>query len=113
MKKIIAILSTTILPVDGIYEVGTVVGEERDEVLGSLEDLPHYIGHPDTKAIVEGLGAVQAESKLFGGLQVGESAVCFPIKQGLSDRAKEGFTNPHQAIEEIEKLDVRVLTRLS
>jgi hypothetical protein len=107
-----AILSTTILPIDGNYSIRTLKNGERLSMLGHLSGIPHYIGHPDTKAIVETLGATQAPTKLFTGLEVGEQAVCFPIKQGLSDRAKEGLTNPNQAIEEIGKLDVRVITRL-
>ena len=108
-----AILSTTVLPVDGTYNVRTLSGAERDGLLNCLvEGVPHYVGHPDTKAIVEALGAVQAPTKLFTGLEVGELAVCFPIKQGLSTRATEGFT-VHQAIAEIGTLDVRVITRIS
>ena len=107
-----AILSTTILPVDGNYSVKTVAGADREEVLNNLAGVAHYIGHPDTKAIAEGLGATPAPTKLFKGLAVGEQAVCLPIKQGLSSRATEGFTI-HQAIEEINTLDVRVITRLA
>jgi hypothetical protein len=106
-----AILSTTVLPIDGTYKVYTLAGEAREHLLNSLSGVPHYVGHPDTKAIVEALGATQAPTKLFTGLEVGEQAVCFPIKQGLSTRATEGFT-VHQAIEEVGTLDVRVITRL-
>ncbi len=106
-----AILSTTVLPVDGTYRVVTLKGDDREQLLNSLSRVPHYVGHPDTKAIVEALGATPAPTKLFTGLQVGEQAVCFPIKQGLSSRATEGFT-AHQAIAEICTLDVRVITRL-
>lgn len=119
MKKItdlkynfVCILSTTILPIDGTYAVKTLISWAREDVLENLSGLPHYIGHPDTKKIVETLGATTAPTKLFTGLEVGETAICFPIKQGLSSRASEGFTNPHQAIEEIETLDVRVITRI-
>lgn len=106
-----AILSTTVLPLDGTYNVRTVQGAERDALLNCIiPGVPHYIGHPDTKAIVEALGAVPAPTKLFAGLQVGEQCVCFPIKQGLSTRATEGFT-VHQAIAEVSTLDVRVVTR--
>ncbi|MEI6843538.1 MAG: hypothetical protein WCK48_03490 [bacterium] len=106
-----AILSTTVLPLDGTYRVVTLRGQAREELLSSLAGVPHYVGHPDTRAIVEALGAVQAPTKLFAGLLVGEQAVCFPIRQGLSSRATEGFTL-HQAIEEIATLDVRVISRL-
>lgn len=107
-----AILSTTILPLDGTYKVWTLRGEARTEVLCSLKGIPHYVGHPDTKAIVEAFGAVPAPTKLFAGLEVGERALCVPIKQGLSSRATDGFTSPHQAIEEIGTLDVRVISRI-
>jgi len=112
MAKFVAILSTTILPVDGTYSVRTLQGAERQTCLESLAGVPNYIGHPDTKVMVEALGATPPPSKLFQGLEIGQSAVCLPIKQGLSDRAKLGYTNPHQVIEDLGTLDVRVLTRL-
>lgn len=108
----VAILSTTILPLDGVYRVETTHGEVRETLLSSLSGVAHYIGHPDTKTLVEALGAVAAPTKLFSGLAVGEAAVCFPIKQGLSSRATNGFTSPHQAIEEIDTLDLRIITRI-
>jgi hypothetical protein len=105
--KVIAILSTTVLPLDGIYKVETLSPGEIPDIKG----VPHYIGHPDTRSIVESLGAIQAESKLFPGLQPGERAICFPIQQGKSSRAVEGFTTPHQAVS-LEDLSVRVITRI-
>jgi len=102
-----AVLSTTVLPLDGVYEVKTLRAGE----VPSLKGVPHYIGHPDTKAIVESLGAVPAPTKLFEGLQPGEKAVCFPISPGKSSRAKDGFTSPHQEVE-LGNLQVRVITRL-
>jgi len=106
-KGIVAVLSTTVLPIDGVYRVETLSCGE----IPNLSGVPHFIGHPDTKAIVEGLGAVPAPTKLFSGLQVGEQAVCFPIAQGRSTRATEGFTTPHQAVD-LGDLQVRVITRL-
>lgn len=110
--KFVAILSTTILPIDGVYEVYTAKGKERQDILARLAGIVHYIGHPDTKSLVEALGAIPSESKLFSGLKEGESAICFPIKQGLSTRKELGFT-VDQAISEIETLDVRVIRRLA
>ena len=104
-KKFIAVLSTTVLPLDGVYKVETA--QEVPELTG----VPHYIGHPDTKAIVEELGAVPAPTKLFSGMKPGEKAVCFPIQQGKSNRREDGFTRPHQAIG-LEDLQVRIITRL-
>jgi hypothetical protein len=96
---------------DGTYRVETLKGERRSKVLASLGGVVHFIGHPDTKAIVEAIGAVPSQTKLFTGLGVGASCVCFPIKQGLSSRGTDGFT-VHQAISEIDTLDVRVVTRI-
>ncbi len=104
-SKFMAVLSTTVLPVDGTYKVESV--QECPDLAG----VPHYIGHPDTKAIVESLGAVQAESRLFPGLNPGEKAVCFPIQQGKSNRRENGFTRPHQNVR-LEDLQVRIITRI-
>jgi len=106
MYKIVACLSTTVLPLDGTYTVKEI--SECPKVKG----VPHYINHPDTKSIVESFGAIQSESKLFTGLQPFESAICFAIKQGKSKRATDGFTTPHQNID-ISDLSIRVLTRLA
>ena len=106
--KIVAVLSTPVLPVDGTSRVKPrTEPEEVRNILG----VPHYVGHPATKSIVEGLGAVPAPSKLFTGLNVGESAVAFPIAQGKSKRATEGVTTPNQAVT-IEDLSIRVVTRV-
>jgi len=102
-----AVLSTTVLPLDGTYRVETLPPGK----IPSLVGVPHYIGHPDTKNIVEGLGAVPAPTRLFAGLNVGEQAICFPIAQGKSTRAVDGFTSPHQAVD-LSDLQVRVITRL-
>lgn len=99
----VAVLSTTVLPLDGVYEVKTVDTESID-----ITGVPHYIGHPATKAIVEQLGAVPAKSKLFEGLRPGEEAVCFAIAQGKSTRVKDGFTSPHQDVK-IADITCRVI----
>lgn len=102
-----AVLSTTVLPLDGTYRVETLPPGQ----IPSLVGVPHYIGHPDTKQIVESLGAVPAAEKLFPGLQPGEQAVCFPIAQGKSTRAVDGFTSPHQSVD-LSDLQIRVIIRL-
>jgi len=103
-----AILSTTVLPLDGTYQVETLPAGQIPDISG----VPHYIGHPDTRSLVESLGAVQSNSKLFAGLQPGQQALCFPIQQGKSSRATEGFTSPHQEVS-LDDLSIRVITRLS
>jgi len=103
-KNIVAILSTTILPLDGTYSVKT--SSEVPDIVGIL----HYIGHPSTKEIVENLGAVKADTNLFQGLGIGESALAFSIKQGQSSRKTEGFT-VHQDTS-LDILDCRIITRI-
>jgi hypothetical protein len=102
-----AVLSTTVLPLDGTYRVETLPAGNLPDIVG----VPHYIGHPDTRNLVEALGAVQAETKLFSGLNPGERAVCFPIQQGKSTRVTEGFTSPHQSVS-LSDLSVRIITRI-
>lgn len=109
--RVKAILSTTVLPVDGTYTVTTMSSQmERDITLSAIRGVPHYVNHPDTKAIVEHLGAVPAASKLFEGLGPGESAICVPIMQTKSNRTVNGYTSPHQAVT-IDQLSLRVITR--
>lgn len=112
--NIVAVLSTTVLPLDGTYRVETITQDTPhvyEAFLRKIRGVPHYIGHPDTRAIVEELGAVPAPQKLFPGLAVGEQAICFPIQQGKSTRAQDGFTSPHQNVS-LQDLQVRVITRL-
>ena len=108
MKKFTAILSTTVLPLDGTYSVQTLTAGDIPNITG----IPHYIGHPDTKSIIESLGAVAAPTKLFAGLKPGEQAICFPIMQGLSSRKDDGFTSPHQSVN-LSMLSIRIITRIN
>ena len=103
MKKYVAVLSTTVLPLDGNYSVKAVE-------VASIHGVPHYIGHPATKMLIEALGAVEAPSKLFDGLQVGDTAICFSIKQGMSSRKELGHT-VHQEVN-ADALVMREITRL-
>lgn len=107
--ELVAVLSTTVIPKDGLYSVKTF--ENLAEMPWSLQGVPHYCGHPATAAIVEELGAVKSESKLFLGLEVGQAAIAVSIKQGQSNRAKDGFTSPHQDVT-TENLDFRRIVRL-
>ena len=119
--KPVAILSTTVIPIDGTYKVlsepenapwevdGTVFLPESVEIV--FAGTPHYIGHPDTKNIVEALGAVPAPSKLFPGLKVGECALTVTIKQGRSTRTTLGHTESHQSVTR-DDLVVRALLRI-
>ena len=106
MSIFTAVLSTTVLPLDGTYRVETITG------CPDISKVPHFIGHPDTIALVESLGAVQSKSKFFTGLQPGQQAICFPIQQGKSSRVINGFPSPHQSVQ-MEDLSIRVITRLA
>jgi len=103
----VAILSTTVLPLDGLYRVITLPRGTTPDLTG----VPHYCGHPDTAALIESFGAVKAESKLFQGLIPGEKALCVPIQQGKSTRATEGFTTPHQNVT-LTELELREIERI-
>lgn len=105
--EFVAVLSTTVLPLDGVYRVYTLPKGKVPDLRG----VPHYIGHPATREIVESLGAIRALSNLFSGLQPGEKAVCFPIAQGKSSRTQDGFTSLHQEVT-LDDLQVRVIERL-
>jgi hypothetical protein len=105
VTPIVAVLTTTVCPIDGTYRVETLATRPN-----SLAGVPHYVGHPATKAIVEAMGAVKAPSNLFGGLAVGETALVVSIKQGRSTRAQTGFTVDQEVT--LEDLDFRALTRI-
>lgn len=101
-----AVLSTTVLPKDGLYSVKTLPQGNIPDIKG----VPHYVGHPATREIIESLGGVKAESNLFPGLEPGETAICFPIQQGKSSRAELGKTTDQEV--ELSDLSVRVITRI-
>ncbi len=99
---IVAILSTTVLPLDGTYRVGTI------PFPASLAGIPHYIGHPATKALIEALGAVPAPTKLFAGQEVGEVVLAVP----LAANARDGGWTLDQAVSDISALKARLVIRL-
>jgi hypothetical protein len=101
-----AILTTTIMPVDGLYDVRTL--EKRPT---SLAGVQHYIGHPSTRLIVESLGADKASSNLFKGLDVGEIALVCSIKQGRSKRSEEGKTVDQNV--SIDDISFRIIRRIT
>ena len=102
--NLMAVLPTTILPLDGTYKVETASAID-------ITGIPHYIGHPATAKIVESFGAIAASSKLFKGLQIGERAVCFAIAQGKSDRS-QGGTAVNQQVS-FEDLVIRIIERIA
>jgi len=105
VTPVVAVLTTTVCPLDGVYRVETLTTRPN-----TLAGVPHYVGHPATKAIVEAMGAVKAPSNLFGGLAVGETALVVSIKQGRSTRAQTGVTVDQEVT--LDDLDFRALTRI-
>jgi hypothetical protein len=101
-----AILSTTVLPLDGVYRVETLALFNEK----MLDGVPHYVGHPDTKEQLEFYGAVKAPSNLFGGLQVGESCLCVPLAKPR-DNGNSNM-NVEKTLSSYKDLSFRVLTRL-
>lgn len=133
-NTVIAVLSTTVLPLDGMY---VVVSEETigpltegvhvSPALATQADLavpyglpsvvvkwagtPHYVGHPATAALIEERGAVKAATNLFPGLEIGQGALVVAIKQGRSSRATLGHTQPHQEVT-WDDLAIRIIQRV-
>ncbi len=102
MAKYVAILSSTVLT-GGTFECKEVAFPQ------DLSGTPHYVGHPDTKSLVEALGAVPATSKLFGGLQIGESYLAVPLAQ---NKRENGWT-VHTAVSDVSQLKAKVVTRIA
>jgi len=103
--KIKAILSTTVLPLDGTYQVKTL------DIVPDLKGVTHFIGHPATREIVENLGATPTLQKMFKGLEVGECAIACSIRQDRTNRNANGFTSPHQDVT-LSDLCFRLITRI-
>src|SRR5690554_1371788 len=100
-----AILAATVLPNDGVFSVATL--HQPPDLAG----IPHYVGHPSTRAILEGMGSVKADDNLFAGLDPGESAiVCQLAKPRMSGQANKTV---EQDITEPEDLRWRLITRRS
>jgi hypothetical protein len=103
---IVAVLSTSVMPKDGVYSIYTI---PRKAV--HIEGVPHYIGHPCTKRIIEEMGAVQANNRSFRGLRIGEEALCVPIKHERNKR-EHRYTRANQNVT-VDDLCFRVLKRLA
>ena len=104
-NKVVAVLSTSVMPKDGTYSIHTISKNKVD-----LEGLPHYVGHPCTKKIIEDMGAVPAEGNTFHGLEVGEEAICVPIKHRKNKR-EHRFTKANQVVS-LKDLCFRILKRI-
>lgn len=104
---IVAVLSSAVMPTDGVYEIKTLPSHLAVNFIG----VPHYIGHTYTRKIVERLGAVRSIKSAFRGLKVGESALCVPINHAFQNRRKHQFTKADQKVS-LKNLNFRILTRI-
>lgn len=105
INTIVAALSSTVINVTGEYRV-----EVGISVPNSLEGIPHYVGHPDTAAVLNRLGAVaQPKGSMFGGLEIGQSFVAVPLQN--PDRS--GGWTVDQALASVDQLRVTLVTRIA
>lgn len=72
-KKFVAVLSSTLLQLEGDYRYASLTGAPE------IRDVPHFVGHPATKFLLDGLGAVYSKG-LFQGLEVGATFVVAQLK---------------------------------
>ena len=82
-----AVLSTTLLLQPGTYKA------EQLDSLPDVVGVPHYVGHPDTRTMLDAAGAVYTPGR-FGGLDVGESYLAVPLR--LPERTGEAGSVPNQ-----------------
>jgi len=101
-EMFVAILSSTVLT-DGTFTCQTV------PFPASLEGVPHYVGHPATKSLLEALGATPAPTKLFSGLEVGQVYLAVPL---ASNPRAEGWT-ADTAVADVSQLTAKVVTRIA
>ena len=99
-----AILSSTILNVEGTYKAEFVTAESI-----IFEGVPSYCGHPNTAAILADLGVTKPETNLFEGLEIGQSFLAVPL---MNNPRTEGHT-VHQSIETISELRLTLVTRIA
>lgn len=102
MLEFMAILSSTVLT-EGTFECKTVPFPT------DLTGTQHYVGHPATKALLEALGANPAPTKLFGGLEVGQSFLAVPL---ASNPRADGYT-ADTAVSDVSQLTAKVVTRIA
>ena len=96
-----AILSTTVLT-EGTFTCREVSFDSVD-----LKGVPSYVGHPDTKALLERMGAVTTPG-LFDGLQVGECFLAVP----LANNKREAGWTVDQAIQGLGDLKAKLVVRV-
>ena len=81
-STVVCVLSSTLLQHSGDYRYAECP-EPPD-----VADIPHYVGHPATRFLLDQAGAVYTPG-LFGGLQPGQS---FVVAQLRDPRKGQAFT---------------------
>lgn len=96
-----AILSTTLCTTPGTYTVAELAS------LPDVAGVPHFVGHPATRAVLDGAGAVYTPGK-FMGLEPGESFLAVPLRDAVR-RPDTGSVPEQQAT--AAELRVLLVTR--
>ena len=99
--KVVAVLSSTVLT-EGTFKCQDVGFADVD-----LAGVPSFVGHPDTKTLLERLG-VESVPGLFLGLSVGESFLAVPL---ANNKREPGWT-VDQAVAGLGELRAKLVTRL-
>jgi hypothetical protein len=105
-----AIVTATILPIDGVYEIFTLRFRrthrwDRD----SLAGIPHFMGHQSTRRILERLGSIKSEANMYRGQEIGDVVISVSIRPGAHPRRYLGKTA--EAIVSMDDLQWRRITR--
>lgn len=87
MTRLTAVLTSTVLT-PGVFRA-----TEINLATTTLTGVPHYIGHPSTRSVVESLGAIPAPERFFAGLQPGEAYLAVRLRpESNTSRASGGIT---------------------
>lgn len=79
-----------------------------DVPMPDVTGIPHYVGHPATRALLDAAGAVFTPGR-YAGPEVGESFIAVPL--ALNPRA-EGYTSD-TAVADLSQLRVILVTRVA
>ena len=87
---------------------GTTVKFDEVAFPKDLTGCVSYVGHPATKALLEGLGASTVSGRWVGP-EIGESYLAVPLAQN----AREGGYTKDMAIESVSELKAILCTRVA
>lgn len=87
---------------------GMTLKFEEVEFPISLQGIPHYVGHPATKELLDLLGAEHTKG-LYSGPDVGESFLAVPLNRNPRE---EGYT-VDTAIDSVKDLRAIKVTRVA